>query len=308
MADQPLVSAITIFLNAERFIEEAIESVFAQTYRRWELLLVDDGSTDGSTATARRYAAAHPDRVRYLEHANHENRGMSAARNLGIRHARGTYIAFLDSDDVWLPEKLAQQVPLLEAHPEVGMLMGASLYWYSWTGRPEDAGRDVLMPVGAPQDQVIEPPLLLTKLYPLGLGAAPCNGSLLVRRRSIEGVNGFEERFRGMYEDQAFLVKLYLATSVYITGRCLDRYRQHADSCSAGSALSGNYRTVREEFLTWFEVYLRARDAVDARVWRALEHSWRMHRHPVLDYVRRRRPAVVLRALKRNLGRAWSAP
>src|SRR5262245_21147944 len=100
-----LVSVIISFLNAERFIQEAIESVFAQGYEHWELLLVDDGSTDESTAIARRYTAQHPERVRYLEHAGHQNRGLSASRNLGIRHAQGEYIAFLDADDVWLPHR-----------------------------------------------------------------------------------------------------------------------------------------------------------------------------------------------------------
>ncbi len=103
--DRPSVSVIIIFLNAERFFEEAIASVFAQTYDRWELLLVDDGSTDASTAIARRYARRYPDRVRYLEHPDHSNRGASSSRNLGVQHARGAYIAFLDSDDVWLPRK-----------------------------------------------------------------------------------------------------------------------------------------------------------------------------------------------------------
>lgn len=89
MSEAPLVSVVTIFLDAERFIEEAIESVFAQTYDRWELLLVDDGSTDRSRDVARRYAARYPSRVRYLEHPGHQNRGMSPSRNLGIAHAAG---------------------------------------------------------------------------------------------------------------------------------------------------------------------------------------------------------------------------
>src|SRR5688572_13258936 len=91
---KPLVTAITIFLNAERFFEEAIKSVFDQTYDQWELLLVDDGSTDGSTQIARWYAEGFPGKVRLLEHPGHENRGMSASRNLGLEHARGEYVAF----------------------------------------------------------------------------------------------------------------------------------------------------------------------------------------------------------------------
>src|SRR3989442_388097 len=102
------VSVVIPFLNAEKFIQETIESVFAQTYPDWELLLVDDGSTDGSKTIAQHYAARFPDKVRYLTHNNHQNKGRSASRNLGFEHARGELIAFLDSDDVWLPRKLEE--------------------------------------------------------------------------------------------------------------------------------------------------------------------------------------------------------
>src|SRR5215218_6539451 len=93
-----LVSIVTNFLDAERFIQETIKSVFAQTYENWELLLVDDGSTDGSTQIALQYSKQYPEKVRYLEHPGHQNRGASASRNLGMVHARGEYIAFLDAD------------------------------------------------------------------------------------------------------------------------------------------------------------------------------------------------------------------
>src|SRR5919202_2999091 len=111
-----LVSVVVPFWNDKKFIQETIESVFAQTYENWELLLVDDGSTDGSTQIALRYAEQYPEKVRYLEHPGHQNRGMSAARNLGISHAKGAYIGFLDADDVWLPYKLEQQVAILTSH------------------------------------------------------------------------------------------------------------------------------------------------------------------------------------------------
>jgi glycosyltransferase involved in cell wall biosynthesis len=84
----PRVSVICIFLDEERFLREAIDSVVAQDFTDWELLLVDDGSRDASTGIARDYATAMPDKVRCLEHSDHANRGMSAARNLGLAHAR----------------------------------------------------------------------------------------------------------------------------------------------------------------------------------------------------------------------------
>src|SRR5256885_11136720 len=116
-----LVSVVMPFLNLAQYLGEAIESVLAQTYPSWELLLVDDGSTDGASEIARSYAARHPERIRYLEHPGHRNRGMSASRNLGLQQSRGALVAFLDSDDVWLPEKLARQVATLDAHPEAQM-------------------------------------------------------------------------------------------------------------------------------------------------------------------------------------------
>ncbi len=100
MSQDPLVSAIVIFFNAEQFLREAVDSVFAQTYDNWELLLVDDGSTDGSISIARSYADRHPERVDYLQHEHQGNRGRSTSRNLGISHARGQYVALLDADDV----------------------------------------------------------------------------------------------------------------------------------------------------------------------------------------------------------------
>src|ERR1700693_3727920 len=122
MSSEPAVSVIIIFFNAQRFLREAIDSVFAQTSQNWELILADDGSIDGSTAMARDYEAKYPDRVRCVEHEAHRNRGMSPTRNLGARHSRGQWIAFLDADDVWYPNKLEEQRQLLAAHPEAGLL------------------------------------------------------------------------------------------------------------------------------------------------------------------------------------------
>src|SRR5881227_504584 len=119
----PLVSVVAIFRDEIRFLAEAIESVFAQSNPHWELFLVDDASTDGSSALAARYAEARRERVHYLEPAR-GLRGTSASRNLGVRHARGKYVAFLDGDDVWLPRKLEDQVAILEAHPQVALIYG----------------------------------------------------------------------------------------------------------------------------------------------------------------------------------------
>ena len=302
-----LVSVIMPFLNAERFIGEAIESVFAQTYRNWELLLIDDGSTDASTATARRYARQHGDRVYYLNHPGHQNRGAASSRNLGIRNARGVYIALLDADDVWLPGKLEQQVELMELHPEAGMLCGATQYWYGWTGRPEDIARDEVVPVGAPQDTVVQAPALATVLYPLGEGASPCVSSLLARRRTIEMVGGFEEAFHGvnqLYEDQVFLTKVYLTSPVFVTSLCCDRYRQHPDSCVSRVEKAGYYHRVREDYLEWFANYLKTQGS-NVLVQQALYTSLMRYRHPIGFFLVefRRNPAAQLKRLAKSIAR-----
>jgi glycosyltransferase involved in cell wall biosynthesis len=99
MTSGPVVSAVAILLNEEEFIREAVESVFAQSYRHCELVPVDHGLMDGSAAIARGYAERHP--VRYVEREGHRNRGTSMSRNLGARSSRRKYIAFLDGD-LWL--------------------------------------------------------------------------------------------------------------------------------------------------------------------------------------------------------------
>jgi glycosyltransferase involved in cell wall biosynthesis len=108
----PNVSVIIPTFNRWPFVGAAIESVLAQSYGDFELIVVDDGSTDDMAMQLTRFGS----RLRLL---NQSNRGVSAARNLAVRHARGSYLAFLDSDDLWLPSKLAIQVAFMEQNPSV---------------------------------------------------------------------------------------------------------------------------------------------------------------------------------------------
>lgn len=118
MTAVPLVSVIVPTFNRADCLGQTIDSVFAQTHARFEILLVDDGSSDGTRALIER-RWAHEPRLRYLYQAN---RGVSAARNLGLRSARGEYLALLDSDDVWLPWKLEAQLACLAEFPQAGMV------------------------------------------------------------------------------------------------------------------------------------------------------------------------------------------
>ena len=106
----PQVSVVAPAFERREVLPRALDSVVAQTYGDWELIVVDDGSTDG---TAEMVKQDYPDVHLVVQ----ENHGVSAARNAGIAQARGEWIAFLDSDDAWLPEKLERQMKALEAHP-----------------------------------------------------------------------------------------------------------------------------------------------------------------------------------------------
>ena len=279
--NKPLVSAIIIFLNEEKFLREAIESVFAQTYDNWELLIVDDGSTDASTKNALQYAEQYPTKVRYLEHEAHQNRGMSASRNLGIRHAKGEYIGFLDADDVWLPHKLQRQVVLLESYPSADMIYGASQYWYSWTGNPEDAKRDFVPSVGVGPNILVRSPTLLT-LSLEEKAPTPCPSAVLVRREMVESVGGFEEVFGGLYEDRAFLAKVQLKGCVFVSGEYWNRYRQHPDSSSSAAKKTEQRQLARLFYLNWLEEYLTDRRVRDAELWKVLRKKRRQSSHSSL--------------------------
>ena len=277
MINQTLVSVVIIFFNAERFIREAIDSVFAQTYKNWELLLVDDGSSDASTAIARQYAEKDSARGHYLEHPGHANRGMSASRNLGIHNARGTYIAFLDADDVWLSNILEEQVGILEAYPEAAMAYGPIEYWFSWTGMPEDRERDYVEKLGVTPNTVVQPP----KLLPLFLrDKAAVPSGILVRRHVIERVGGFEHTFRGEYEDQVFCAKICLNAPVFASGQRWYRYRQHSDSCVLIGQKTGETYSARLFFLNWLAKYLSEHKVRDRGVWRSLSLEFWRFSHP----------------------------
>jgi glycosyltransferase involved in cell wall biosynthesis len=284
MNDRPLVSVVIIFWNAERFLEEAIDSVFAQTYTNWELLLVDDGSNDGSTAIARRYGV-NDSRVRYMEHLGHSNRGKSVSRNLGIHCARGKYIALLDADDVWLPDILKEQIAILESHPETAMVYGPIQWWYSWTGSPEDLRRDYIEDLGVTPHTMIQPPSLLM-LFLQNRAAVPSD--ILVRREIIERVGGFEENFKVLYEDQVFYAKICLAAPVIASDRCWYRYRQHPDSSCARAKVTGEYYTSRRVFLSWLGSYVSEQGVKDTGLWQALNEELWPYRHPVAYRLLRR--------------------
>jgi glycosyltransferase involved in cell wall biosynthesis len=272
MTGGPLVSVVVIFLNEERFLEQAVRSILEQSWERWELFLVDDGSDDGSTDLARAFAAQDPDRIHYLEHPGHENLGMSASRNLGIWNSAGEYIAFLDGDDVWLPRKLERQLAILTSHPEAGMVFGKTEYWFSWDDDAAGRERDYVPAHGIEADVIAGPPGPLA-LFLSGKAAHPCSCSLLVRREAVQAVGGFEDSFRGLYEDQAFYAKICIARPVFISDKCLERYRQHPESICSTTVNSLEEMTARVRYLQWLRDYLIRRGVTDEDLWRSLHRE-----------------------------------
>lgn len=281
----PLVSIVVPIFNGERFLQETIASVLAQTYPHWELLLVDDGSRDRSPDIACQYAEQYPSQIYYLEHRDHHNLGVCSTRNLGICYAKGDYVAFLDADDIWLPQKLEQQVEIMETHPNVGMVFSMSRYWSSWDWDPllSSFNDDYIPKVGLCIDTLYPPQALTLRSYPLGKAQAPCPSNILLRRSVIDAVGGFEESFQRshqLYEDQAFLSKVYLTTSVYISSQCWDYYRLHKSSCMATS--KKNYSEIRLFFLKWFESYLQSQGIQDQKIRQALQSAYWPYKHPYL--------------------------
>jgi glycosyltransferase involved in cell wall biosynthesis len=110
----PLISCVVPVFNGERYLGEALDSILAQTYRSIEIIVIDDGSTDGTGELVARYG----DRIRYFRQ---NNEGAPTARNAGLIAARGLFVAFLDSDDLWHPHKLERQMARFEARPELDL-------------------------------------------------------------------------------------------------------------------------------------------------------------------------------------------
>jgi glycosyltransferase involved in cell wall biosynthesis len=284
----PLITVVTPFYNIGPFLAEAIESVLAQSYRNWELVLVDDGSTDEGTTIALTYCKRYPRHIHYAKHPGHVNLGASASRNLGRNQGAGEYISYLDGDDVWLPNKLEMQVRLLWENPDAKMLLGATRYWYSWTAHPEASQQDHVVFAGAPQNRLFAPPELVHVLYPLGRGVAPSINTVLVAAQLHDKVGGWEDDFRKAYEDQVFLTKIYLEAPVYISDQVCDLYRQKRPMSAMQTEHVGSRKRLhRLHYLEWLENYMSCKGLEGSPEWRLLQQALRPYRKPFSSYLER---------------------
>jgi hypothetical protein len=198
-----------------------------------------------------------------------------------------------------MPDKLSAQLAIFKAHPEVTVLLEASLYWNSWSNSRKE---DTLIQIGAPEG-VYRTPQLMLSLYPLGKGAAPCPSGIMVQRPVLRRCP-FEELFRGilqMYEDQAFLCKVYLKETVYVSAACHNKYRQRPQSLVSAVHDSGNYHKVRSYYLYWFRDYLHSQPLRYKAVEKLLRKAQMPYREPMLYKITVDIPHVLRKLLIRLL-------
>jgi teichuronic acid biosynthesis glycosyltransferase TuaG len=192
------ISVIITYYNRERYIDLAVQSVLAQSLKPLEILIVDDGSQE----PARRYLDRYAEVCTIIDLG--KNVGLSRARNAGVWHARGRFIAFLDDDDIWLPQKLEVQRRYMEQHPECAVLYSA--LWAFYANTP-----DVFWKCDWP------PPLTLPQALTYDYNVLP--STMLVRTEVIRVLGGFDPCFRGS-EDHEFKIRCCAA------GYRIESYRE----------------------------------------------------------------------------------
>lgn len=209
----PLVSVIVPAYNVSQYIGEALESVFAQTFKDFEVIVINDGSAD--TADLERAIEPYLAGLTYVQQ---NNKGPAAARNAAIAVAAGELLALLDSDDVWYPDFLAKQVPLFEADPELTMLWCDSIQF----GGGPSAGRRCMEHNPSVRPVTTEA-LILQQSVPL-------TSCTLLRRRAVLDIGGFDERFRRSEDFDLFLRLSHAGKKLDFQNVVLARRRLRAES------------------------------------------------------------------------------
>jgi glycosyltransferase involved in cell wall biosynthesis len=231
------VAAIIPTYNRAHLVRRAIESVLAQTEPVDEIIVVDDGGTDNTWAVV----AGFGDRVRYLRR---ENGGLAAARNTGVRAAHSRWVAFLDDDDEWLPEKTALQKAAIAAEPDAVLCYGGPV----WVGVD---GRETFLRPTAPGD--LSPRIRLKNLI------TPC--ATMVRADAFHKVGGFNERLRCV-EDWEFNVRLLPGNRLtYVDAPVVRVYE-------ARTSMSKALRNMLEAELSIVDTLLSGLHGISRAVWR----------------------------------------
>ena len=251
---KPAVSIITPYLDAGDFLAEAINSVEKQEFGGWELILVDDGSSDGSRAIADQAGRRDP-RIRSLARPSEIRAGAAAARNWGIGQAKGDFLVFLDADDRLLPDKLRTEIGLMQRYPEAGMTCGGTIWWFPGEERRNWSDEARALRPGLYDGSVpLNRAMLLQRIH------VPCLCAVMLRRSALPPGPPFEESF-ALYEDQTLLAKMMLSAPVYVGWHLTALYRQHGQSTSSRAEESGEYQrlaphSARTRFLHWVRDYV----------------------------------------------------
>jgi glycosyltransferase involved in cell wall biosynthesis len=230
------VSVIIPVYNRGEYIRETVESVLYQDYQDVELIVVDDGSTDNSYEILLEYAEQ--GLLKLLTHLAHENRGQSAALNLGLKEASGEFIAILDSDDFFSPGKLSSQVSFLNDNQQIDFVYGMGL-------AIDSNGKPLFNTLAESHREVGRPDELLLDCYV----AIP--GGSLVRKSLFDKVGGFEELFRAG-QDHDMALRLFESGRVAYVPEIVFHYRKHGDSISANG--------LERRWKTGFEILQRAKN------------------------------------------------
>jgi glycosyltransferase involved in cell wall biosynthesis len=233
MDHSPKVTVIIPCYNRGKYIAETIESVLNQTYPNVEVVVVDDGSTDDSREVLEQYS----DRIRVLEHPGRVNRGQSAALNLGILSSESEYVAFLDSDDLFVPEKIEKQVRFLEGNPQFGLV-------YANGHAINENGKVIFRFYDKSHKEESDPNRVLLDCYFL----LPNNA--LLRRKVLDKAGLFDESLRSA-QDHDMAIRVTEVTKIAYLDECLFKYRRHCESIS--------YRNAKLRWSNGYKILKKAR-------------------------------------------------
>jgi Glycosyl transferase family 2 len=209
----PEVSVIISVYNGEKYLKEALESVFAQTFRDFELIVVNDGSTDGTEECL----SAYREHIVYIRQVN---RGLAASRGVGLQEAKGSLVAFLDADDIWLPEKLERQVDFARRHPEYGIVTTDALCFME----ERIIVRSLKESYKPSSGNILEKLLFGNWIPP---------SAALIRRECFQKVTTFDVPPPGYGEDWLMWMQIAAYYPIHFIDEVLVRRRLHPESMSS---------------------------------------------------------------------------
>ncbi|AFZ26450.1 putative glycosyltransferase [Cylindrospermum stagnale PCC 7417] len=229
---KPTVSVIIPTYQRGHLVSQAINSVLAQTYKDYEIIVINDGSQDNTPQVLAQFSDHH--RITAIHQAN---QGLSAARNAGIRSAQGKYIAFLDDDDLWEPQKLEKQISVLEANPRIGLIYSDSLFFSDKRGL---SLRSYNTAFPTPNLQVLWTLFRYNYIPVL---------TVVVRRDCLDKVGLFDETLR-CCEDYDLWLRLIEKFPIYFLNQPLARYRQSPNNLSQNEEqMFTNHLRVKEKVI-----------------------------------------------------------